>query len=443
MQFSVTRANFPDDFRFGTATAAYQIEGTSFGTVGSCHWDTFAATPGNVHKAQDGAVACDPYHRFEEDLDLVKDAGFDVYRFSAAWTRVMPDGRTVSREGLDFYDRLADAICERGLAPNLTLYHWDLPSTLADIGGWANRDIPMLFADYARTVMARIGDRVDAVATLNEPWCVAWLSHFLGIHAPGLRDIRAAARAMHHVMLAHGTGLQAIRAESKADAGIVLNFCAFQPATDTAEDAAAAERMDGIHNRWFVEAATKGRYPADTLEALAPHMPDGFDNDMALISQPIDWLGLNYYTRNLMAHDANQPWPHLREVPGDLPKTDQDWEIYPDGLRQFLTRMAREYTGELPLYVSENGMAAADILTDGGVHDEIRVRYYDDHLAAVRQAIDEGAPVKGYFAWSLLDNYEWAFGYDKRFGLVHVDFQTQARTPKASFGAFRTALREN
>ncbi len=440
MTFSVSRSDFPDDFRFGAATAAYQIEGTSFGTVGSSHWDTFAATPGNVHKAHDGAVACDHYHRFAEDLDLVRDGGFDVYRFSAAWTRVMPDGRTVSEDGLDFYERLIDAALERGLAPNLTLYHWDLPSLLADIGGWTNRDIPMLFADYTRALMSRVGDRVDAVATLNEPWCTAWLSHFLGVHAPGLRDIRAATRAMHHVMLAHGTGLQAIRAETKATAGIVLNYCAFQPASDTEEDAAAVQRMDGIHNRWFVEAATKGHYPADTLEALAPYMPNGFAEDMALISQPIDWLGLNYYTRNLIAHDNATPWPHLKDVPGDLPKTDQDWEIYPDGLRQFLTRMAREYTGDLPLYVTENGMAAADALIDGAVNDTDRVAFFDAHLKATLAAISEGAPVKGYFAWSLLDNYEWAFGYDKRFGLVHVDFDTQKRTPKASFEAFKRSL---
>ncbi len=440
MTFTVSRSDFPDGFRFGAATAAYQIEGTSFGNVGSSHWDTFAATPGNVHLAQDGAVACDHYHRFEEDLDFVRDGGFDVYRFSAAWTRVMPDGRTVSEEGLDFYERLVDATLARGLAPNLTLYHWDLPSTLADIGGWANRDIPMLFADYARALLSRVGDRVDAVATLNEPWCTAWLSHFLGVHAPGLRDVRAATRAMHHVMLAHGTGLEAIRSETKADAGIVLNFCAFQPASDAAEDATAANRMDGIHNRWFVEAVSKGQYPGDILDALVPHMPDGFENDLRLISQPIDWLGMNYYTRNLIENDAETPWPHLKDVPGDLPKTDQEWEIYPDGLRQFLTRMSRDYTGDLPLYVTENGMAAADVLSAGSVPDTDRVSYYDTHLKATLAAINEGAPVKGYFAWSLLDNYEWAFGYDKRFGLVHVDFKTQKRTPKASYLSFKDAI---
>ena len=250
MNFSLSRTDFPADFRFGAATAAYQIEGTSFGTVGPSHWDTFAATPGNTFKAQDGAIACDHYHRFEADLDLVRAAGFEVYRFSTSWSRVMPDGRNVSDEGLDFYDRLLDAMLARGLSANLTLYHWDLPAALADIGGWANRDIPMAFADYTQAVLRRVGDRVEAVATLNEPWCVAWLSHFLGVHAPGLRDIRAATRAMHHVMLAHGTGLEVIRNETSATAGLVLNYCAFQLASDSPEDADAAHRMDGIHNPW-------------------------------------------------------------------------------------------------------------------------------------------------------------------------------------------------
>ena len=439
MPFSHTRRNFPQGFQFGVSTAAYQIEGTSFGTVGPSHWDSFAATPGNVFGRHDGAVACDHYHRWEADLDLVRDGGFDTYRFSTSWPRVMPDGRTVSAEGLDFYDRLADGIVARGLKPNLTLYHWDLPSSLADLGGWANRDVAAWFADYAAAVMDRIGDRMDAVATINEPWCVAWLSHFLGGHAPGLRDIRAAGRAMHHVLLAHARGLEVLRGAG-ANAGIVLNFCHAEPAGDSAADTAAAARFDAIYNRWFAQALFQGSYPDLALEGLAPHLPAGFADDLPAISAPIDWLGVNYYTRALVADDSGAGWPGTREVPGPLPKTAMDWEIYPEGLYGFLTRLARDYSGPVPIFVTENGMADEDVLADGAVNDPVRERYFEDHLGAVRRAVQAGVPMGGYFAWSLLDNYEWAYGYDKRFGIVHVDYGSQARTPKGSYLAFRAML---
>ncbi len=440
MAFSFSRADFPQDFLFGAATAAYQIEGTSNGHVGASHWDTFAAVPGNVVNAEDGRVACDHYNRWGADLDLVRDANFDVYRFSTMWPRVMPDGRTVSAEGLDFYDRLADGIVERGLRPNLTLYHWDMPSALADLGGWTNPDVSKWFADYSAAVIERIGDRMDAVATINEPWCVAWLSHFLGGHAPGLRDIRAAARAMHHVLVAHARSMEAMRAAGQNNLGIVLNFEHAHPASEAAEDVAAAQIYDGIYNRWFAGAVSHGEYPADVLEALGPHMPNGFEADMAAIAAPIDWLGVNYYTRSIHKHDPGMAWPWEKAVPGTLPKTDQGWEIYPEGLYGFLMRLQREFTGDLPIYVTENGMAGADPGDRGGVDDPARVAYFDAHVQAVRRAIADGAPVKGYYAWSLLDNYEWAFGYDKRFGIVHVDYETQARTPKASYLAFQAAL---
>ena len=440
MTFSLTRKDFPSDFIFGAATAAYQIEGTSFGTVGSSHWDTFAATPRNVVNAEDGAIACDHYHRWAEDLDLVQNGNFDAYRFSTMWPRVMPDGRTISVEGLDFYDRLADGIVARGLKPNLTLYHWDMPSDLAALGGWTNPDVAHWFADYTAAVIGRIGDRMSAVATINEPWCVAWLSHFLGGHAPGLRDIRAAARAMHHVLLAHGRSMEVMRDASQQNLGIVLNFEHAHPASDSACDVAAAARYDAIYNRWFVEAITKSTYPDLVLDALRPHMPTNWQDDMALISQPIDWLGVNYYTRSIHQEVAGAPWPAIRAVPGTLPKTDQDWEIYPEGLTNFLTRLHRDYTGDTPIFVTENGMAGADPGDMGEVNDPARVAYFDAHLGAVSDAIAVGAPVKGYFAWSLLDNYEWAYGYDKRFGIVHVDYETQKRTPKASYLAFQKAL---
>jgi beta-glucosidase len=440
----LSRSDFPNGFVFGASTAAYQIEGMAAGGAGPSHWDSYAATPGNVPRGEDGAVACDHYHRYEDDLDLVRDGGFDAYRFSASWARVMPDGRRPNPDGLDYYDRLADALLARGLAPWLTLYHWDLPSALSDLGGWANRDVAARFAEYSDALLGRIGDRMSTVATINEPWCVSWLSHFMGLQAPGLRDIRATARAMHHVLLAHARGLEAIRARAPhARAGIVVNLAYPQAAEPGEGHEGAARIYDGIQNRWFVEGVTRGCYPADILDALQPHMPENWEADMEEISAPIDWLGINYYTRTLVRDVPDGLWPGYEDVPGPLPKTAMEWEIYPDGLRAMLVRIADEYTGALPLYVTENGMAGDDAMAAGQVEDPVRIRYLADHLAAVRSAIAEGAPVGGYFAWSLLDNYEWSFGYDKRFGIVHVDYETQARTPKASWHALRQALASN
>lgn len=436
------RSDFPKGFVFGAATAAYQIEGSRFGGAGPSHWDTFSATPGNVVRAQDGSTACDHYHRWPADLDLLRDAGMDAYRFSTNWARVMPDGRRVNAEGLDFYDRLVDGMLERGLSPFLTLYHWDMPAALSDLGGWRNRDVAGWFADYAERVIARLGDRVASVATINEPWCVAWLSHFIGAHAPGLRDIRAAARAMHHVLLAHGAAMERLRGMGQSNLGIVLNFEHAAPATDHPQDIAAAARQDAIFNRWFIEGLTRGTYPAEAMAGLAPHMPDRWQDDMALIGQPLDWLGVNYYTRHLFAHDPAQVWPHLRDMPGPLPKTQMGWEIYPAGLEHFLTRLSRDHIGNLPVFVTENGMANTDIVTHGVVNDAPRVAFLADHLAATRRAIDAGVNVRGFFYWSLLDNYEWAEGYEKRFGLVHVDFETLQRVPKASYHAYAQAIRD-
>ncbi|WP_411890395.1 GH1 family beta-glucosidase [Yoonia sp. SDW83-1] len=434
------RSDFPEGFTFGAATAAYQIEGHKFGGAGSTHWDTFAATPGNVVRAEDGALACDHYHRYPEDLDLLKDAGLDAYRFSTSWARVMPDGRTPNAEGLDFYDRLVDAMLERGLKPFQTLYHWELPSTLADKGGWANRDTCEFFGDFTDVITDKIGDRVAAIATINEPWCVAFVSHFLGHHAPGLRDLRATARAMHHIMLAHGTALERLRAKGMQNCGIVLNFDHTTPADDTPEAAAAANLQDAIFNRWFIEAATKGTYPKEVLAGFEPHMPTGWQDDMELISQPMDWLGVNYYTRHRVLHDPDSAWPHLTSVEGDLPTTQMGWEIYPDGLHHFLTRLSRDYVGDLPLYVTENGMAWDDTVENGAVYDPERTSFVSDHMLATKRAIADGANVQGFFYWSLLDNYEWAFGYEKRFGIVHVDFETLKRTPKASYHALKAAI---
>lgn len=428
--FTVSREDFGPNFIFGAATAAYQIEGEGEGR-GSCIWDTFGATPRNVKDRATGAVACDHYNRWPEDLDLVRDGGFDAYRFSFSWPRLIPEGTgAVNQAGLDFYDRLIDGMLERGIRPFATLYHWDLPSPLQDRGGWMNRDIAGWFADYARLVGERFGDRLEAIATINEPWCVAYLSHFLGIHAPGYRDVRAAARAMHHVLLAHGSGIGALRSEGARNLGVVLNLQKCEPAADTEADRAAAHRFDGIFNRWYLDGLFKGRYPDDLLAVFEPYLPQGLEADMATVAVPLDWVGVNYYTRGLMTPDpANPIQPGQVRGPGEA--SDLGWEIYPQGLTDLLVRVSRDCT-KVPIYVTENGMSEDD--------DARRVAYYDAHLGAVRDAQRLGANVRGYFAWSLIDNYEWAEGYTSRFGIVHVDYETMKRTPKGSYRAFQGML---
>lgn len=436
----LNRSDFPKDFLFGSATSAYQIEGHQFGEAGLTHWDTFAATPGNVVRAETGQLACDHYHQYGSDFDLLADAGFDCYRFSTSWARVLPEGTgTPNPKGLDFYDRITDALLERGIKPCATLYHWELPAPLADKGGWRNPDIANWFADYTQVVMSRIGDRMFSVAPVNEPWCVGWLSHFLGHHAPGLRDIRATAHAMHHVLVCHGRAIEVMRGLGMGNLGAVCNFEWATPADETPQGQKAADLYDGYYNRFFLEGLFKGQYPANVMEGLEPHMPKGWQDDFSTIQQPIDWLGLNYYTRKLIAPDDG-PWPSHKEVQVPLPKTSMNWEIYPQGLHDFLVRTAQDYTGDLPLYVTENGMAGPDRIDQGLCDDPERIRYLSDHLQAAHDAVTKGVPLAGYFIWSLLDNYEWALGYEKRFGLIHVDFETLKRTPKASFYNVKAAL---
>ncbi len=429
------RADFPPDFQFGVATSAYQIEGHANGGAGKTHWDSFAATPGNVANAENGDLACDHYNRFEQDLDLIRGAGFDCYRFSTSWARVLPEGRgPINQQGLDFYDRLTDALLKRGIKPCATLYHWELPSPLADLGGWRNRDIANWFADFTEIIMGRIGDRMFSVAPVNEPWCVSWLSHFEGQHAPGLRDIRATARAMHHVLLAHGRAIETMRGLGMSNLGAVFNLEWAEPADDSDEAQTAAALYDGIYNRFFLGGAFKKSYPQSVLEGLEPHLPDNWQDDFDTIAAPVDWCGLNYYTRKLITR-ADTSWPSLTDVPGPLPKTQMGWEIDPAALSRFLIRTAQEYTGDLPIYVTENGMASAERQNDAD-----RIDYLNQHLAEVCKALDHGVPIKGYFIWSLLDNYEWALGYEKRFGLVDVDFETLERRPKDSYRALQAAL---
>jgi len=432
--FSVNRQDFGPNFTFGVATASYQIEGNLGHGRGPSIWDTFSATPGNVKNGDTGAVADDHYNRWSEDLDLIRDGGFDAYWFSIAWPRLLPEGiGAINQEGIDFYDRLIDGMLERGIKPFLTLYHWDLPSALQDKGGWMNRDIANWFAEYAALCAHHYGDRVAAIATINEPWCVAFLSHYLGIHAPGYRDMRAAARAMHHVLFAHGTAVAALRAGGAKNIGIVTNLQKCEPATDSAEDAAATELFDGIFNGWYLGGLYKGQYPESVVKMFAPHLPAGFEKDMPVVSAPLDWAGVNYYSRSLVGAgpDARAPF---RMVEGNLERTDIGWEIYPKGLTDLLVRVSRDYT-KVPIYVTENGMA--EVLAD---EDPRRVSYYDDHLKAVLDARAAGADVRGYFAWSLMDNFEWAEGYTKRFGIVGVDYETQKRTPRSSYRAFQGML---
>ena len=437
---SVVRNDFPTDFKFGVATAAYQVEGSRLGATSSSqgysHWDSFSATRGNVFGGDNGAKACAHFENLDTDLSLIQDGGFDSYRFSFSWPRLIPNGvGGLHPDGVAQYDRLLDAMLERGIKPNGTLYHWDLPSALADKGGWQNRDVADWFADYAALVSAKFDDRLDMLATINEPWCVSYLSHFLGAHAPGLRDIRATARSMHHVLYAHGRAMQAMRQENvKTPLGIVLNLQACEPADNSDDARDAAHRLDGIFNRWFLDAVLKGTYPQDMLVDLAPWMPTRFDEDMGTVSIPMDWLGINFYTRELASKSSDPRFPGIDVSRGDLNKTGIGWEIYPDGLTSIFERLRTDYNTP-PLYITENGMASHVLTND---HD--RVAYFNDHLRVCADALQNGTDLRGYYAWSLLDNFEWAEGYSQRFGLVHIDFVTQTRTPKESYQAFKALL---
>lgn len=425
---------FPPGFRWGVATASYQIEGAvaEDGRKPSI-WDTFAATPGKVANGESGAVACDHYHRWQADLDLMRDLGVQTYRFSVAWPRVIPTGAgAVNERGLDFYDRLVDGLLARGIEPLATLYHWDLPQPLQDAGGWPWRGIVEPFVAYADAVTRRLADRVGAYATLNEPWCSAHLGYVDGEHAPGLRDHAAGLRAAHHLLLAHGSALPVMRANAPgARHGIVLNLIPGYPAADAPADAEAARRFDGFFNRWYLDPLLRGRYPDDMWRANGDGVPTVEDGDLAVISRPLDFLGVNYYSRAILAADPGEHGARPAAGPADATYTEMGWEVFPQGLTDLLVRLHRDYPLP-PVFVTENGAAFRDELVDGRVDDPQRVRYFDAHLRALHAAIRQGVDVRGYYAWSLMDNFEWAHGYAKRFGLVYVDYPTQARIPKSS-----------
>ncbi|CCH32474.1 GH1 family beta-glucosidase [Actinosynnema sp. NPDC047251] len=448
---------FPSDFLWGAATAAYQIEGSVRADGrGPSIWDTFAEVPGAVLGGVGGDPACDHYRRHLEDVALLGELGMPAYRFSTAWPRVMPDGRTVEPRGLAFYDRLVDALLDRGIRPLVTLYHWDLPQALQDVGGWGARDIVERFTDYACVVHERLGDRVVDWTTLNEPLCSAFQGYGTGVHAPGLRDAAGALVAAHHHLLAHGTATRALRelGGTRQKLSFVLNL---SPALVDSDDEAhreAARRFDGLHNRFFVDPVLGRGYPADVLDdvahlrALEPAIRDG---DLEVVAAPVDWLGVNYYapSRVVPLSDPGIPsncaLPGLRGVdvlPPRGPLTSMGWEQHPESLTELLVWLAG-YSG-VPLVVSENGSAFTDVVDpDGRVRDTRRTRYLAEHLRAVHAAIARGADVRGYLAWSLLDNFEWSLGYTQRFGLVHVDFDTQRRTVKDSGRFFAEVVARN
>jgi beta-glucosidase len=420
---------FPPDFVWGVATSAFQIEGAAFEDgKGESIWDRFCRVPGAIADASNGDVACDHYHRLDADLDLVAGLGLDLYRFSVAWPRVQPLGEGAWNEkGLAFYDRLVDGLLARGLAPHLTLNHWDLPQALQDKGGWAARDTVHRFVDYALGIQRRLGDRLAAITTHNEPWVVAVLGNEEGTFAPGIKSRRTAVQVAHHLLLSHGLALQALRAQgATAKLGIVLNMAHQMPLTDSEADRAKARLDDARGRRWYADPLFKGEYPAEVLAELGADAPATEPGDMQIIATPMDYIGINYYSRALSS--AAGP-VEARDKP--YPKTAMGWEIYPEGLRELLLTMHRDYTLP-PTYITENGGAFPDPTADGHVHDTDRIDYLATHIAAVGQALAAGVPMAGYMVWSLMDNFEWASGYAKRFGIVHVDYATLQRTPKDS-----------
>ena len=422
-------------FQLGVATSSYQIEGAvaEDGRAPSI-WDDFTHTPGKIKDGSTGDVACDHYHRLDEDVRLMDWLGVDAYRFSIAWPRVLPQGTgTVNQKGLDFYERLVDALLERGIAPCATLYHWDLPSALEARGGWLARSTADAFAEYSAVVADRLGDRVALWLTHNEPWCQAFLGYEINLFAPGKRDLSQALLAAHHLLVSHGLSVQALRSRVRTPVGIAPNFMPAHPASTSPADIAAAARQDGYFNRWFIEPVLGLGYPADMVELYGKHMPRVEPGDLALIAQPIDVVGVNYYERSIVAHESNGSLLQLRRIKQtDLPRT-ADREIYPAGLREVLDRLHQSY-GVPRIVVTENGAAsrADELVQDGRIHDPVRVDFLRAHLEQVAEARAAGVPVDGYFAWSLMDNFEWSEGYTLRYGIVHVDFETQKRTPKDS-----------
>jgi beta-glucosidase len=442
---------FPEGFLWGVATSSHQIEGCFHEDGrGESVWDRLAATPGRIADGSDASVACDHYHRWREDVQLLKWLGVGAYRFSIAWCRVMPDGRALNSAGLDFYDDLVDALLEAGIRPFVTLYHWDLPQVLQDEGGWGARKTAAAFAEYTDAVTRRLGDRVPFWATHNEPWCIATLGHEQGQHAPGHRDPCEALCVAHHILLSHGWAAEVLRQNSPgSEVGIVLNLVPVWPASADAADHDAARRFDGFFNRWYLDPLFRGRYPEDAIaDRIRRGHVEGLDlpfvqtGDLETIATPLDFLGVNYYSRVVVkAGEAGEPVAVPQVPEEDL--TDMRWEVFPQGLYDLLIRLKREYHPP-KIYITENGAAYSDGPdAEGRVADSRRIEYLNAHLVMAHRAIRAGVPLGAYFVWSLLDNFEWAHGYSKRFGLYWVDFDTQQRIPKDSAFWYRDVIGVN
>lgn len=437
---------FPPGFLWGAGTSAYQIEGAvDEDGRGESIWDRFARA-GRTKGGHTGDVACDYYHRWADDLDLMASVGLRAFRFSIAWPRILAEGDgPVNRPGLDFYRRVAEGLLERGIAPMATIYHWDLPIALQERGGWAARDTAQVFADYAQVVVGALGDLVPLWVTQNEPWVQAFLGHGFGVHAPGLRDWPTAFAVAHHLLLGHGLAVQAIRAAAPpgAEVGIAVDLYPMLSVSDSSGDIAAARRMDGWRNRWILDPLLTGAYPADVAEELDRWLgPPRWlrDGDLGVIATPTDFLGVNFYSRHRVRAGGPEDVLGIELAPPQAPLTSMGWEIAPDGLEEVLMRLHSHY-GAIPLYVTENGAAYDEVPQDGTVPDPERVEYLSSHVAALARAREAGVDVRGYFVWSFLDNFEWQEGYTKRFGLVHVDFRTQRRTPKDSALWYRRVIK--
>ena len=438
--------SFPHEFTWGAATAAFQIEGaTKEDGRGESIWDRFASTPGKVVNGDTGEPACDHYHRWAEDLDLIRSLGLRSYRFSIAWPRIQPEGRgPANQKGIDFYRRLVEGLRERGVRPLVTLYHWDLPQALQDEGGWSSREIVPRFLEYAQLVFDGLGDVADDWITHNEPWVTSFLGYAHGTKAPGMRDWPAAIRAAHHVLLSHGEVVRAFRGSGRdGRIGITLDLTVARAGRDRDDDRAAARRLDGHHNRWFLDPILRGGYPADIVDLYEERFGplDAIEpGDLETIAQPIDFLGVNFYRPNVVMARDDGSVLGFADVPLDAELTAMGWPVVPQALTELLVRVKRDY-GDLPLFITENGAAFEDHLNGNGiVEDPRRVAYIQAHLAAVEQAIAAGVDVRGYYVWSLLDNFEWEHGYSKRFGIVYVDYETQRRIPKRSAVWYRDRI---
>ena len=430
-------------FTWGVATSSYQIEGAATaGGRGPSIWDTFSRVPGAVINGDSGDVACDHYHRYNEDLDLIKWLGVNAYRFSIAWPRIFPQGAgSPNQAGIDFYDRLIDGALERGITPWPTLYHWDLPQALEDKGGWNSRATSERFAEYAHLMAEKFGDRVKNWTTLNEPFCSAWLGYLYGVMAPGIKDLQTAINASHHLLLGHGLATQAIRSvASDLRVGIVLNLTPAIPLNEN--DELAAKYADGFDNRWYADPVFKGSYPQDIVEGFGKEVPI-HAGDMQSISAPLDFLGINFYTRQTVTLDESaKPLPYRPVMVDGVERTAMGWEVHPESLTNIIMRVHRDYAPK-EIYITENGSAWDDSVINDKVDDPRRVSYLERHLDAMLAAKAQGAPVNGYFAWSLMDNFEWAYGYSKRFGIVYVDYETQKRIPKSSAYYYRERIKNS